>query len=104
MSDKRSNKAQRRDILLGRIVAGLWIAVFVWVVSIFFYVMVTERYFSEGASSILLFIPWTMVTVAILLQAWRKYGKRDRTRFYKRLMGWGIIWAAVLFESIIERM
>lgn len=104
MKKQNQTKAQHRDTLLGRIVVGLWMTVFAWTVAIFFYVLVTERYFSERASGILQLIPWTMVTAAILLQSWRKHGKHHRSRFYQQLACWGFVWAAILFKSIFERV
>lgn len=100
---KRRSKAVETVPPPGRAVIALWTAAFVWVVAVFFYVGVTERYFSAPASGILLFIPWTMATAAILLRAWQKYGKGNRFRFYTQLAVWGIAWVEMLFKSFINR-
>lgn len=97
-------KEKRRDILLSRIIIGLWIAAISWLVAVFFYIGVTERYFSELASGILILIPWTLITTAILLRAWQKYGKRNKSQFYTQLAIWGIAWVVWLFKSIINRL
>lgn len=99
---KRKKPPVKAQQITGRIVVGLWIAAFVWAVALFFYVGVTERYFTDPAAGILIFLPWTMVTAAILLQAWRKYWKTSKLQFYIRVAIWGITWVVMLGKTFLQ--
>ncbi len=101
MKQKKQSKSSRRDVVLVRIIVGLWIAAVAWLVALFFYVGVTERYFTDPAAGVLIFLPWTMITAAILLQSWRKHWKTSKLDFYIRLAIWGLAWVGLLIKTFL---
>ena len=100
MKQKKQSESSRRNLLLGRIVAGLWIVAIAWLVVLLFYVMVTERYFTDPLAGVLIFLPWTMIVAAILLQSWRKYGRKDKKNFYIHLILWCLAWISILIKTV----
>ena len=68
---------------------GLWITGAVWIIALLFYVMVTERYFTDPLAGLLLFVPFTLLVVAGLLHSWRKNWPDKKVGFYT----WVAVWA-----------
>lgn len=94
-----SRKSSRRSVVSGRIVVGLWITAAVWLVALFFYLMVTERYFTNPLAGLLIDIPATMIVCAILLQSWRKNWPGNKAAFYTTLAVWGLAWGSMMAKS-----
>ncbi len=100
MKQKTQSKADRQNALLGRIIVGLWIIAIAWLVMLLFYVMVTERYFTDPLAGMLIFLPWTMIVAAVLLQSWRKYGRKDKKTCYIHLVLWCPAWVSILIKTV----
>ena len=75
---------------------GLWITGAVWIIALLFYVMVTERYFTDPLAGLLLFVPFTMLVSAGLLHSWRKNWPDRKVGFYTWVAVWALAWISLL--------
>ena len=78
---------------------GLWITGGVWITGLLFYVMVTERVFTDPLAGVLLFVPFTMLIAAGMLHSWRNNWPENKKSFYNQLAIWGVAWISLLIKS-----